>query len=109
MEIAPDKWQRAKPVFDAVRQQPGVERASFLAVACPEEDPREQVEQLLLNHEQAGSFLSKPVIELPKSERFAPGSILAGRFQDRASSGQRRHGRSVRGRRPEDVPPPGGP
>src|SRR5205823_15031034 len=81
MEITPDKWQRAKTVFDAVLQQPAVERASFLAVACPEEDLREQVEQLLLNHEQAGSFLSKPVIELPKSERFAAGSIMAGRFK----------------------------
>src|SRR2546421_1931024 len=81
MEITPDKWQRAKTVFDAVLQQPAVERASFLAVACPEEDLREQVEQLLLNHEQAGSFLSKPVIELPKSERFAAGSIIAGRFK----------------------------
>src|SRR6266704_2580447 len=46
MEITPDKWQRAKAVFDAVLQQPAVERASFLAVACPEEDLREQVEQL---------------------------------------------------------------
>src|SRR5438477_13081186 len=81
MQITPDKWQRAKTVFDAVLQQPAVERASFLAVACPEEDLREQVEQLLLNHEQAGSFLSKPVIELPKSERFAAGSIIAGRFK----------------------------
>src|SRR5439155_24840424 len=81
MEITPDKWQRAKAVFDAVLQQPAVERASFLAVACPEEDLREQVEQLLLNHKQAGSFLSKPVIELPKSERFAAGSIIAGRFK----------------------------
>src|SRR5216110_378199 len=81
MEITPDKWQRAKTVFDAVLQQPAVERASFLAVACPEEDLREQVEQLLLNHEQVGSFLSKPVIELPKSERFAAGSIVAGRFK----------------------------
>src|SRR5438128_4893616 len=81
MEITPDKWQRAKTVFDAVLQQPAVKRASFLAVACPEEDLREQVEQLLLNHEQAGSFLSKPVIELPKSERFAAGSIIAGRFK----------------------------
>src|SRR5438128_11135185 len=81
MEITPDKWQRAKTVFDAVLQQPAVERASFLAVACPEEDLREQVEQLLLNHEQAGSFLSKPVIELPKPERFAAGSIIAGRFK----------------------------
>src|SRR5438128_4704851 len=81
MEITPDKWQRAKTVFDAVLQQPAVERASFLAVACPEEDLREQVEQLLRNHEQAGSFLSKPVIELPKAERFAVGDIVAGRFK----------------------------
>src|SRR5947207_13053124 len=82
MEITPDKWQRAKAVFDAVLQQAAGERDSFLAVACPEEDLREQVEQLLLNHEQAGSFLSKPVIELPKSERFAAGSIIAGRIKN---------------------------
>jgi eukaryotic-like serine/threonine-protein kinase len=82
MEITPDKWQRAKAVFDAALKQPAGERASFLAVACPEDDDlREQVEQLLLNHEQAGSFLSKPIIELPKSERFAAGSIIAGRFK----------------------------
>src|SRR5438128_631179 len=77
MEITPDKWQRAKAVFDAVLQQPAGQRASFLHVACPEDDLRKQVEQLLLNHEQAGSFLSKPVIEIPKPERFAAGSIIA--------------------------------
>jgi len=81
MEITPDKWQRAKAMFDAVLQQPAAERASFLAVACSQEDVREQVEELLRNHEQAGSFLSKPVIEIPKSERFAPGSMIAGRFK----------------------------
>src|SRR5438876_7861136 len=81
MEITPDKWQRAKAVFDAVLQQPAGQRASFLAVACPEDDLRKQVEQFLLNHEQAGSFLSKPVIEIPKPERFAAGSIIAERFK----------------------------
>src|SRR3989454_12418059 len=81
MEITPDKWQRAKTVFDAVLQQPAGQRASFLHVACPEDDLRKQVEQLLLNHEQAGSFLSKPVIEIPKPERFAAGSIIAERFK----------------------------
>ena len=81
MELTPDKWQRAKAIFDAVLQRPASERASFLATTCPEDELREQVEQLLRNHEQAGSFLSKPVIELPKSERFSPGSILAGRFK----------------------------
>src|SRR5213594_1953410 len=81
MEITPDKWQQAKALFDAVLQRPRSEREPFLASVCAEGDLREQVEQLLLNHKQAGSFLSKPVIELPKSERFAAGSIIAGRFK----------------------------
>src|SRR6266480_379436 len=81
MELTPDQWQQAKAVFDAALQRPVEERASFLALACPEDDIRQQVEQLLLNHEQAGSFLSKPLIEIAKSERFAAGSIIAGRFK----------------------------
>src|SRR5437867_537842 len=81
MEITPDKWQQAKALFDAVLQRPRSERESFLASVCAEGDLREQVQQLLRNHEQAGSFLSKPVIELPKSERFAAGDIIAGRFK----------------------------
>jgi len=81
MELTPDKWQRAKALFDAALQRPANERAAFLSAACPEADLREQVEQLLRNHEQAGSFLSKPVIEPPKSKRFSPGSVLAERFK----------------------------
>ena len=81
MEITPDKWQRAKAVFDAALQQPLSERESFLTYLCAEGDLREQVEELLRNHEQAGSFLSKPVIECPSSERFTSGAIVAGRFK----------------------------
>jgi eukaryotic-like serine/threonine-protein kinase len=87
MELTPDKWQRAKAVFDAVLQRPPSERASFLASICPEEDLRQQVEQLLLNQEQAGSFLSKPIMEYhnqagtEKSDRFASGAIVAVRFK----------------------------
>src|SRR5437762_11568149 len=81
MEITPDKWQQAKALFDAVLQRPRSERESFLASVCAEGDLREQIEQLLRNHEQAGSFLSKPVIEPPKSGRLAAGSIIAGRFK----------------------------
>jgi len=53
------------------------DRASFLASVCAEDDVRAQVEQLLRNHDQAGSFLSKPVVEhhdlqsADKSERYA--------------------------------------
>ncbi|PYV64851.1 MAG: hypothetical protein DMG97_33765, partial [Acidobacteria bacterium] len=86
MEITPDKWQQAKALFDAVLQRPPSDRASFLASICPEEDLRQQVEQLLINHEQAGSFLSKPILHhnqhyAGKSERFASGAIVAGRFK----------------------------
>jgi eukaryotic-like serine/threonine-protein kinase len=81
MEITPDKWQRAKAVFDAALQQPRSERESFLASVCTEGDLREQVEELLRNHEQAGSFLSKPVMERPSLERFTSGTVVAGRFK----------------------------
>jgi eukaryotic-like serine/threonine-protein kinase len=86
MEIAPDEWQRAKAVFDAALQQPREERESFLASVCTEGDLREQVEELLRNHEQAGSFLSKPIFEHEEHDpdgagRFASGEIIAGRFK----------------------------
>jgi serine/threonine protein kinase len=81
MKVTPDEWQRAKAVFDAVLEQPASERVSFLAEACPEENLREQVEQLLRNHEQASSFLSTPVIGRPNSERFTSGAIVASRFK----------------------------
>jgi len=82
MEITPDKWQRSKALFDAALQRPSSERASFLAEACPEDDLRKQVEELLRNHEDAGSFLSKPLIKDSDSVgAIAAGSIIAGRFK----------------------------
>jgi serine/threonine protein kinase len=107
MDITPDNWQRAKALFDAVLERPLTERTSFLESICPDEDLRKEVEQLLLNHEQADSFLSKPVIGrhnefearaalsladsesaspivrlgCSKSERFTSGSIVAAGFK----------------------------
>jgi len=87
MEITPDKWQRAKALFDAVLQQAPADRAAFLARACPEDELRAQVDELLRNHEEAGSFLSKPVLEsleghsAEKSKRLESGTIVASRFK----------------------------
>jgi len=80
MELTPDKWQRAKALFDEALQRPVSERASLLGAACPEADLREAVEELLRNHEQVGSFLSKPVIE-SGSGQFPAASLIAGRFK----------------------------
>jgi serine/threonine protein kinase len=87
MEITPDKWQRAKALFDAVLQQAPADRAAFLTTTCPEDDLRAHVEELLRNHEQAGSFLSKPVLEprmrdsRENPDRFTSGTIIASRFK----------------------------
>jgi serine/threonine protein kinase len=87
MEITPDNWKQAKALFDAVLERPAAERASFLARICPEDELRAQVEELLRNHEQAGSFLSKPVLEhhkqdsAEKSHPFTSGTIIASRFK----------------------------
>src|SRR5438067_4321820 len=87
MQITPDKWERVKGLFDAVLQQAPADRGSFLARVCPEDDLRAQVEELIRNHEQAGSFLSKPILEPRKrdsaeiSDRFASGTIIASRFK----------------------------
>jgi eukaryotic-like serine/threonine-protein kinase len=87
MELTPDKWQRAKAAFDAVLKRAPSERVHFLASICPEEDLRQQVEQLLLNQEEAGSFLSRPIMGYhnqagaERSDRFASGTIVAVRFK----------------------------
>ena len=81
MELTPDKWQRAKAVFDAALQRPVTERASFLAETCPEDDVRQRVEELLRNHDSAGTFLSNPGIDFPKSGPFVAGAIIADRFR----------------------------
>jgi eukaryotic-like serine/threonine-protein kinase len=78
MELTPDKWQRAKAVFDAALQKAPGERESFLVIACPEDDLREQVEQLLRNHEQVGSFLSRPSLARHAGEGSSNMSLTSG-------------------------------
>jgi serine/threonine protein kinase len=78
MELTPDKWQRAKAVFDAALQRAPAERATFLSVACREDDLRQHVQQLLLNHEQADSFLSRPSLARHASECCSNMSLTSG-------------------------------
>ena len=86
MQITPDKWERVKGLFDAVLQQAPADRASFLARVCPEDDLRAQVEELLRNHNEAGSFLSKPILghdrpSRDQRDRLISGTIIASRFK----------------------------
>src|SRR6516225_7312512 len=63
MEIAPNNWERAKRLFEAALELGPSERQNYLAQNCDDEILRQQVEKLLLNYQQAGSFLDNPVAD----------------------------------------------
>jgi eukaryotic-like serine/threonine-protein kinase len=60
-----ERWQEIELLYHAARELDGSKRAEFLAKACAG-DPamRDQVERLLAQEEQAGTFLEKPAFEM---------------------------------------------
>lgn len=61
----PEEWRQIESLFHAAAGRAPGERASFLAAACGgEEALRSEVESLLAAHEQAGSFIEKPALEV---------------------------------------------
>jgi serine/threonine protein kinase len=52
-------WQAVKQLFDAALDQEPARRAAFLLENCPDLVVRAEVERLLAENDQAGSFLSK--------------------------------------------------
>ncbi len=61
MEMTPDTWNKVKALFEAALALEPSQRATFLAQNCPD-DLRPEVEKLLANYQEAGSFLSDPVL-----------------------------------------------
>lgn len=62
MQITPDNWDKAKELFEAALAQDASQRTSFLAENCRDERLRQQVEKLLIDYQEAGSFLDDPVL-----------------------------------------------
>ena len=57
--MTPERWQRARQVLNEALEREPNERGWFLAEACSgDESLRQEVEALVMAHEQAGSFLS---------------------------------------------------
>jgi eukaryotic-like serine/threonine-protein kinase len=57
-----ENWNKVKALFEAALAQQPDQRAAFLSQNCPEDDLRLEVEKLLANSREAGSFLSKPAV-----------------------------------------------
>ena len=60
-----ERWQEIERIYHAALELDKSARAEFLAKACVGDSAlREEVERLLANAEEAGSFLEKPAIEM---------------------------------------------
>ena len=62
--MTPERWQRARQVLNEALEREPDARGRFLAEACSgDESLRQEVEALVVAHEQAGSFLDVPVVK----------------------------------------------
>jgi eukaryotic-like serine/threonine-protein kinase len=88
MTTNPENWENVKALFDAALELRPEERAAFLRRRSSDADVREEVERLLDEYDEAGTFLSTPAVgRLPIKGKGAPtyrlseGEVLAGRFR----------------------------
>ena len=87
MATRPENWEAVKALFEAALEEDSAHRSSFLKERSPDASLRNEVERLLAEHDQAGAFLSTPVLGKFPIEAAAPlprlseGEVLAGRFR----------------------------
>src|SRR5438046_1571698 len=64
MPITPERWQRISELFEAALEREPQDRLAFLAEVCSDDDAlRAEVEFLLSEHRQAGSFIADPALD----------------------------------------------
>jgi len=89
MPAPSDRWKSIKDLFGAAIELEPSQRSELLRERCADSEIRSEVERLLRNHAEAGTFLSTPLLEsltLPPNifampRRLAPGELLASRFR----------------------------
>ena len=63
--MKPERWQQLDQLFHSALRREPAERPAFLDEACVDDESlRKQVESLLAAHEEAGSFIEKPALEV---------------------------------------------
>ena len=59
--MTPERWQKAKEIFQAALERRPESRAAFIASACGDDsDLRQEVESLISVHEKSGEFIDSP-------------------------------------------------
>jgi serine/threonine protein kinase/tetratricopeptide (TPR) repeat protein len=100
MPLPPESWGKVKELFEAALEAPPGSRSGYLEEHCSDQALRAEVERLLAEHDQAGSFLSSPaignvldselstasvvgtvVVPAKRKHELSTGEVLAGRFR----------------------------
>jgi serine/threonine protein kinase/Tol biopolymer transport system component len=67
--MTPDRWQRLDQLFHSALELDSEKRAAFLLEVCAgDESLRRHVESLISAHEDAGSFIERPALEVEARE-----------------------------------------
>src|SRR6266849_2853255 len=62
--MTPERWQKAKEIFDSALQVEPAARSAFISSVCGgDDDLRNEVESLIASHERDGSFIDSPAYE----------------------------------------------
>jgi hypothetical protein len=60
--MTPENWKQVKALFESALDLPPAQRPDFLREHCPDDAMRREVEKLLENYSEAGTFLSRPAM-----------------------------------------------
>jgi serine/threonine-protein kinase len=79
--MTPERWQQIDSLLQEALAHNSGERPGFLMQVCADdEDLRTEVESLIASHEEAGSFLTEPAIELTAESIAAQTHLLIGQL-----------------------------
>lgn len=87
MHISPEKWEEVKALFNAALELEPPAREAFLRGKYADDSVRAEVQRLLAEYEEAGTFLSNPALaqvglaSKGQAKRFSPGELLSNRFR----------------------------
>jgi YVTN family beta-propeller protein len=82
MATQQDNREAVKALFAAALEENPADRSSFLKERCSDASVCAEVERLLAEHDQAGSFLSTPETKAnPPRQRLSEDELVAGRFR----------------------------
>jgi serine/threonine protein kinase len=87
MGMCPKQWERVKELYEAALECAPPQRAIFLQQNEKDDLVHEEVQRLLSDHDNVGSFLSTPPFfdrrldAVQPEKQFATGEIVAGRFK----------------------------